>query len=156
LQPDGRILLAGQADTNNATETALVRLLVDGSLDPSYGSGGKVLQQWGDSSGASSMSIAADLSVTVAGNAYSATADRFYFAANRLLADGSQDPSFAGECGGTPPSCKIGPAIIAVGSYDSGAGAVVRQSDGKMLLGGSANDSQNSFAIVRLRNDGRP
>ena len=46
LQPNGSIVLAGAAFTDVSPEAALVRLTSGGQIDATFGSGGKVLQQW--------------------------------------------------------------------------------------------------------------
>ncbi len=42
LQPDGKIVLAARSDVGTAQRIALVRLRADGSLDPTFGSNGRV------------------------------------------------------------------------------------------------------------------
>ena len=42
LQPDGKIVVAGQTDTGVSIDFALARYMPDGSLDGAFGSGGRV------------------------------------------------------------------------------------------------------------------
>jgi uncharacterized delta-60 repeat protein len=72
--PDGRILLAGGAtNSSGGFETLLARRNVDGSPDPSFGSGGKTMIQLGvganASSGAIDMELQPDGRIVVAGPA---------------------------------------------------------------------------------------
>ncbi|HXG08500.1 MAG TPA: hypothetical protein VNK04_01805 [Gemmataceae bacterium] len=47
IQPDGKIIAAGFAATGPTRDFALVRLNPDGSLDPTFGNGGKVTTDFG-------------------------------------------------------------------------------------------------------------
>ena len=47
LQPDGKIVVAGYAVIGTQTKFALARMNSDGSLDSTFGSGGKVLITFG-------------------------------------------------------------------------------------------------------------
>ena len=90
VQPDGRIVAAG--DTFDiAPAFALARFAIDGSLDPSFGTGGIVTTRIGHTSGSSALVIQPDGKI-VAGGSSSDGQPRFALA--RYLTDGSLDPSF--------------------------------------------------------------
>ena len=90
LQPDGKIVAAGFATSSNgAEEFALVRYLSDGSLDPSFGSAGKVTTSVsGFADRGRAVAVQADGKICVAGTA---NGD---IALVRFNADGTLDNSF--------------------------------------------------------------
>jgi len=68
-QPDGKVIIAGQADSplpGGDLDFAVVRLNIDGTLDPSFGSGGRVLIPF-DLGGGNS-DYATEVAVTSGGN----------------------------------------------------------------------------------------
>jgi uncharacterized delta-60 repeat protein len=64
LQPDGKIVAAGVSDKI----FALARYNANGSLDASFGTGGKVTTAVGSSSGASALAIQANGKIVVVGS----------------------------------------------------------------------------------------
>ena len=91
LQPDGKLIAAGQSDG----DIALVRYLPDGSLDPSFGPAGVVLTPLGSVARASALALQQDGKIVVAGTS-SATSEYLPqdFVLARYLPDGSLDPTF--------------------------------------------------------------
>lgn len=73
LQPDGKLVAAGRArhtNSNDSFDWVLARYLSNGSLDPSFGSGGKVTADFfGRLDGASGVCIQPDGRIVVAGGA---------------------------------------------------------------------------------------
>ena len=129
VQADGKIVLAGITDSGNASNFGLVRYNVDGSLDASFGSGGKVVTDFGANFEAgNSVTIQADGKIVVAGFSFLGSFN-VDFALARYNSDGSLDTSF-----GTG-----GRVITAFGSNNESAVSVVIQSDGKIVLAGSTN-----------------
>src|SRR5207244_2047159 len=103
LQPGGRIVVAGPVRARNATEKrydfALARYRRDGSLDPSFGDGGRVVTDLaGDAASFFGYATAAlqqpDGKIVVAGSEQSTQCGFEGFALARYLRDGSLDPSF--------------------------------------------------------------
>jgi uncharacterized delta-60 repeat protein len=102
LQDDGRILLAGRADrgypdrANPDSSFAVARYGPNGSLDPSFGAGGKVLVSFGRFNEARAMTVSADGRISLAGiNQLDPGANEpERLAQARLLSDGGLDPSF--------------------------------------------------------------
>ena len=65
LQPDGKILLGGSA----SNLFGLVRYNIDGSLDTTFGVGGKVTSGFGANGGsANALALASDGTIVLAGN----------------------------------------------------------------------------------------
>ncbi len=94
VQPDGKILLAGETDAPGTSDFAIARLLANGTLDPSFGTGGK---QTIDFSGASEanaqMALQPDGRIVIVGTTRPAAGDTV-MAAFRLTADGTLDSTF--------------------------------------------------------------
>ncbi|MFN9436542.1 MAG: delta-60 repeat domain-containing protein, partial [Planctomycetota bacterium] len=141
---DGKIVVAGYAYNGSNNDFALVRYNADGTLDTSFGTGGKVTTNIGTSTDNSySVTIQPDGKIVVAG--LSSISGTNNFALVRYNADGSLDNSFG--TGGIVTT-DIG------ASHDNGY-SVTLQPDGKIVVGGSAsNGSDLDFALVRYNADG--
>lgn len=201
LQPDGKIVLAGDSSQGaNGSDFALARYNADGSLDASFGNGGKVLTAVGSDGAretvyglalqtvggaARIVAVGGEGDFIAAGCRADGTLDASFgtggivrslfgsvtgaargvvvtpanqlvlvghrdhdFAAVRLLPNGSLDPAFG----------NAGRVIVAVSldNWDE-ATALVRQTDGRLLLGGwvyTGNSSSADTVLVRLNADG--
>lgn len=144
IQSDGKIVVAGESKVGNASDFALVRYNVDGSLDTTFNGTGKVTTAIGTSEDRGySVAIQSDGKIVVAGDTYNGT--NYDFALVRYNADGSRDPSFNGN---GKVSTDFG------GSNDSGYGVAV-QSDGKIVIAGSSGTGSNTkFAVARYNVNG--
>jgi uncharacterized delta-60 repeat protein len=82
LQPDGRIVAAGHAGTTAASEDfALARYNPDGSLDTSFGSGGKVTTDFvGNSDASTALALQPDGMIVAAGIGLTARGEDFALA----------------------------------------------------------------------------
>jgi uncharacterized delta-60 repeat protein len=138
-QPDGKIVAAGQGGSD--FDFAVARYNPDGSLDPSFGSGGSVTTDFGGSEAATAVAIQADGKIVTTGSTFSAGVQKFALA--RYSATGSLDPSFGS--GGTVTT------DFGLGSGFGGALAV--QSDGKIVAAGRAG---SDFVLARYNGDGSP
>lgn len=101
VQPDGRIVVAGSSDQGaTGQDFVVLRLLSDGQLDPSFGSGGRVvLDLGGDADRAWAVAVQPDGRIVVAGQSnQGATTSGMDFALVRLLPDGQLDATF-GQAG---------------------------------------------------------
>jgi uncharacterized delta-60 repeat protein len=149
LQPDGKTVAAGCANCRPATlgggDFALARYNPDGSIDTTFGAGGRLITDFaGDSDAARGVVVQPDGKIVAAGEAITATFHDFALA--RDNADGTLDSSFG--TGGMVTT-------DFAGSSD-GAAAVVRQPDGKIVAAGFATfgPSPAVFALVRYNTDG--
>ncbi len=132
VQGDGKILVAGSSSSN----FALVSYNIDGSLDTSFGNGGKVTTDIGNSDIAYSIAVQNDGKIILAGKRGSD------FALARYNNNGSLDTSFGNG----------GKVITDIGSKTSDiAYGVSVQGDGKILVAGS---SSSNFALVRYNSNG--
>ncbi|NEO29875.1 MAG: DUF4347 domain-containing protein [Symploca sp. SIO3C6] len=144
LQPDGKIILVGQANTDNSANFALVRYNSDGSLDTSFGSNGVVTTNLeGDSDLASGVTLQPDGKIILVGQAN--TDNSANFALVRYNSDGSLDSSFGTNDIATTDTV----------SNPDNFGGITLQSDGKILLAGSSfNENNFNFNLVRYNSDG--
>jgi uncharacterized delta-60 repeat protein len=150
LQSDGKIVVAGSAYMGAATGTdfAVARYNPDGSLDSSFGQGGKVTTNFtlNYTDSAQSVALESDGKIIVAGYTFGGSTTRDDFAVVRYNSDGSLDTSF-GQ-GGLVSTNFSGASI-------DDAYAVRIQTDGKIVLAGTSNASGNyDFALARYNADG--
>ena len=142
LQTDGKILVAGNSfDGNREYEFALVRYNTDGSLDTSFNGTGKVTTIIGRDGSADSVAVQSDGKIVLAGSCF--TGRQSAFALARYNTDGSLDRSFNGT----------GTLTTDIGRGDA-AHSVTVQSDGKIVVAGSATVGNANFALVRYNADG--
>ncbi len=145
LQPDGKIVAAGSAVVGGVAEFGLARYNADGSLDTSFGTGGKVTTAIGTYSLARGLALQPDGKLVAVGYTYNGT--NYVFAVARYNADGSLDTSFA--TGGV--------ARTALGGFFDIGYKVVLQPDGKIVVVGSSYSSgfvDSDFGLVRYNRDG--
>lgn len=145
LQSDGKIVVAGYTEDNPASNFALIRCNINGSLDSTFNLNGKLIIRVGVGTDiAYSVAIQPDSKIVVAGYLFIGTnAD---FALVRLNNDGSLDNSFNLE----------GTNITPIGTANDFARAVVIQPDGKIVVAGYAEiGTKNSFALARYNTNGR-
>jgi uncharacterized delta-60 repeat protein len=144
IQSDGKIVAAGYSDNVNNfySDFAIVRYNAIGSLDTSFGTGGKVISQFEADYGSEAFSIVVqnDQKLVVAGNSFdSYGTGNSIIAVARYNTDGSLDTSF-----------DIDGKITTPIETESSGRSVVVQTDGKILVAGSINDGTNLFfALVR-------
>jgi uncharacterized delta-60 repeat protein len=145
LQADGKIVVATSSSNGIGIDFAVLRYNTDGSLDTSFGVGGKLVTDIGGRfDDAHSVTLQADGKIVVAGEIYNGI--DFDFAVVRYNTDGSLDTSFNGT----------GKLVTDIGSdsFDGGRSVTV-QADGKIVVAGSSNDgTSNDFAVLRYNNDG--
>ena len=164
IQPDGKLVVAGRS-AFGGWRFALARYTGRGKLDPTFGTGGKVVTALGSHgyNWAAALAIQPDGKLVAAGQSGSD------FAVGRFTARGRLDPAF-GRGGGTLTGAlaryttrgklnrgfgRRGELVTAFGS-DSQALAVAVQRDGKILAAGTTFDGHRAkFALARYTADGR-
>jgi len=143
VQSDGKLVVAGWTRIGGTPTFALARYNVDGSLDSSFGTGGRLLTDFGTGSVANAVAIQPDGKIVAAGLVFGIVED---FALARYNPDGSLDPTF-----GTG-----GKLTTDFGSNDR-AGSVLIQPDGKIVAAGGAEEGgilARSFSVARYSPDG--
>ncbi len=158
IQSDGKIVAAGTA---GVTDFALARYNTDGTLDTTFGTGGRVTTYSSantpiSSAIASAVAIQSDGKIVVAGYAYNSDqhidANQYDFALARYNTNGTLDSTFGS--GGIVVTA-VGPDV----DYDY-AYAVAIQTDGKIVAAGATGPRSNyggttdTFAIVRYNTNG--
>ncbi len=136
--PSGELLVAGhQGDPSTNSEQAVIeRLFSNGSIDPTFGTGGKVVTgSAGENDAAYSIGLNASGQIVIAGT------HAGQFAVWRFDANGKADNHF-----GTG-----GLAATSVGSSDDIAYSFAIGADGSIVLGGS---SGGAFAFARFAANG--
>lgn len=150
IQPDGKIIQAGSTKSSD-DDFALARYLVDGTLDPSFGAGGKVITAFssGDDQ-IQSLALQTDGKIIAAGQFFNFASRGFDFAIARYNPNGALDTSFGG-------SGKVG---VDMGAPTDVANAVAFQPDGKIVVAGYVNSivgnppNTPNFGLIRLNSDG--
>lgn len=143
VQPDGKLVVAGGAFNGSVGGFAVVRYNANGTLDGSFGSGGKSLTTIGPYyAGAHALALQQDGKIVAAGYSYTGTSNYYIIALARYSPDGSLDTSFG-----------TGGQVLTtlVGYYDLAHG-VAAQSDGKIVAAGySLNIGlfTSDFAVMR-------
>ena len=95
IQPDGKILVAGDAGSASGVDFALVRYLPTGTLDSTFGTDGKVFTDFeGRNDHAFAMALQPDGKMVVVGESAIPFGSGSAFALARYLPDGSPDPTF--------------------------------------------------------------
>ncbi|MGA0611230.1 hypothetical protein [Caldimonas sp. KR1-144] len=150
VQPDGKVISVGSTSTTaGGADFAIARHERDGTLDASFGSGGKLataIAAGGGSDEAQAVALQADGKIVVAGYATGATTD-LDFALVRYNADGTLDAGF-----GTG-----GKVTTDIGGSTDRIGAIAIQADGKIVVAGSSYSGPVTgvdFALARYNADG--
>jgi uncharacterized delta-60 repeat protein len=136
VQPNGRIVVAGGGGP--AVSFCVARLRTNGTLDTTFGSGGKrVVDFGGDDESVYGAALQANGKIVLAGDS------DLRVAVARLNPNGSLDPTFEGD----------GKKIFSWGAL-SRAAAVVVVTNGKILLGGFSGPEGGNIQVARLNANG--
>ena len=143
VQADGKVVVVGTT-ADSRSRFAVARFNVNGTLDPTFGTGGKVVTDFTGpvNNSARGVAVQADGKLLVVGPTSSALNMVGEFVLARYLTTGALDPAFG--TGGR----------VTTGFDDpSQALAVVVQPDGKIVAAGSAG---TNMAVARYLADGSP
>jgi uncharacterized delta-60 repeat protein len=136
IDPSGRIIAAGYSSSNGDEDFALVRYNADGTPDGSFGSGGTVTTNIGDTDFVNAVTLDAVGRVVVVGVAVAVNTG---FAVARYTTTGALDPSF-----GTGGIVQI-PAITA-----GVASAVAIDGSGRIVVAGHSFAEGTDIALARF------
>ena len=143
LQPDGKLIVAGSSFNTASPDFLIVRYNGDGSLDTSFGNGGKVVNDFGAQDYAHAVALQPDGKIVAAGLSQSSSIGNIVLA--RYNADGSLDSAFGS--GG-----KVTTDIN--GQYER-ADALVLQADGKLVTAGFTCGGGNcDLLLIRYNSNG--
>jgi uncharacterized delta-60 repeat protein len=150
LQQDGKIIAAGVITTFTRSgkpqeQIVLARYTSRGGLDSSFGSGGKIVSNFGGDSGALAVAVQNDGNIVVTG--WTGVYPNRHFALLRYTPDGKLDPTF-GQRGAT---------LTDFGGKVDTAHALALQEDGLIVAAGySENRSASAdFALARYTSGGK-
>ncbi len=139
ILPDGKIVIAGHCHEFGVLKLAITRLEFDGSLDHTFGTGGKSIFSFIGWSHANSLVVQPDGKYLIGGFG---GAGNFLIA--RVTPDGQLDPTFTDSAG------IAGAVFTALGNF-SECTAMALQADGKLVAVGT---SGKEFAVVRYLTEG--
>ncbi|MDQ3712260.1 MAG: FG-GAP-like repeat-containing protein [Acidobacteriota bacterium] len=143
IQPDGKIIVAGTSFGNPDSGFALARYNTDGTLDNTFGTGGKVFTFVGSKGQSYAVALQSDGKIVAAGFADNGANNDFAVA--RYNTDGTLDPAFDID----------GIVIVPIGAGSDQAYAVAVQTDGRIVVAGQSNNGTNDqIALVRLNANG--
>ena len=149
VQPDGKIVAIG--DTHPSHKGALARYNPDGTLDATFGNGGKVITVASARQSAAGLLILPDGKIMISGSIDLPSQSNSSFALLRYNSDGSVDPTFGNN----------GIVITNIGPDDDQAYRLARQSDGKIVAAGRkgiffypADQRKGNVALARYNSDG--
>ncbi|HEV8591906.1 MAG TPA: FG-GAP-like repeat-containing protein [Pyrinomonadaceae bacterium] len=147
IQADGRVVVGGTTLVGSFRNYAFARYNSDGSLDQSFGSGGKVVQSGNTFNGDDivfDLAVQQDGKIVGAGVTNSSGSSSNCFGLIRLNADGTLDSGF-------------GTAGLVKTLFDEGqsfAQGLSLQPDGRIAVGGTFNSLSDGFAAARYNPDG--
>lgn len=143
VQTDQKIVVAGISDNGANKDFALARYNIDGTLDNTFGEGGKVITDINNNDYSHTIAIQTDGKILVAGHSY--PSDDYDVTIVRYNTDGSLDNSFGTD----------GIATI-VRSGEDQCRAMAVQTDGKIVIAGFLYNMNNDFSVYRFNDDGSP
>jgi uncharacterized delta-60 repeat protein len=149
LQRDGKLVAAGRAGIGSTVVVALDRYTTRGRLDPSFGSGGRVLTRFSPlkrmGAWANAVGIQQDGKLVAAG-AMSDNVAFGRFAIARYGSRGQLDRSYGGNGG----------KVVARVGFDGTAAAMAIQSDGKLVTTGTSIVGDNlDIVLARFTTRGK-
>lgn len=145
LQPDGKIIVVGQVFGSADFDFGVVRLNADGSLDNSFGTGGKLSLPVGEADDwCRDVVVQPDGKILLVGSSDNGGAEAFSVV--RLTAEGALDITFGAG----------GQVVLAVGGTEDRAQTGLLQPDGRIILAGASRNGTTGmdFGLVRLNANG--
>ncbi len=143
LQPDGKLVLAGSCNNGTVEDVCALRYGINGALDASFGSGGKLITVVGTGYSATrAVALQPDGNLLVAAECVtSVSVSKIDFCTLRVNANGTLDTSFGAS----------GTLVTSINTGNNYVSAMTLQSDGKFILGGfCAVSGQVDFCAARL------
>ncbi|NKE73692.1 delta-60 repeat domain-containing protein [Candidatus Manganitrophus noduliformans] len=143
IQSDGKIIVAGSGFNGADGDFLLLRYNQDGSLDSTFGTGGKVLIDFSPADGADTVALDSTGKIVVAGYAYNGS--DYDFALARYDAQGSADTTFGAG----------GMVMTPIGSGDDNVVAIAIRPDDSIVAAGQAHNGSNyDYALALYDNTG--
>jgi uncharacterized delta-60 repeat protein len=141
-QRDGKIVVAGNTQNYPVSDDfALARYNPNGTLDTSFGAGGKVVTKFSGNSAATALVLQNDGKLVAAGET---STDSFDFALARYNTNGTLDTSFDHD----------GMVVTDFGGADRAAALLIDNAGKIVAAGGSGTPLSSAVALARYRGDG--
>jgi len=141
-QRDGKIVVAGNTQNYPVSDDfALARYNPNGTLDTSFGAGGKVVTKFSGNSAATALVLQNDGKLVAAGET---STDSFDFALARYNTNGTLDTSFDHD----------GMVVTDFGGADRAAALLIDNASKIVAAGGSGTPLSSAVALARYRGDG--
>lgn len=138
LGDDGELTVAGYVSNGSDVDFLIARFLENGAPDPSFGSGGRALVQFGNNSEfAYRIALLPDGRILVTGETF--VGSGYVFAMARLMSDGTMDGTFGS-----------GGKVVDISSLTSRG--LILQDDGRFLVARKA--SLGGFELARYTSSG--
>lgn len=142
IQPDGKLLAVGSTTSTTTTDFALARFSADGTLDPSFGTGGLVTTDFTATDVLTDVALQGDGRIVVTGRTFDQV-NGDDFALSRYEADGTLDAAFG----------VAGLVRTDIATSSDEARGIAIQADGKILVAGATAFGpaigSADFAVVR-------
>ncbi|MDI1433865.1 hypothetical protein QHF89_30480, partial [Polyangium sorediatum] len=145
LQPDGKIVVAGQGGWYAPYKHLVQRFLADGSVDTTFGEAGAVETPFDNGSFPSAVALTSEGKIVLCGR----NGNDSGTALVRLLPNGALDPSFDED--GILVTSLVGPYNYATWTIASAGSICAVAPDGKILVAGG---TMGSTAVLRLDTSG--
>lgn len=149
IQPDGKIIIAGNVGPNSSftTDFGVARFNADGSIDTTFGTGGKVVIDFSNQDNVKGVGVQSDGKIVVAGQANWASGSwNGWFVTARFNSNGTLDTTYGSS----------GKFIHAFNTSNDGVSHAVMAPDDKMLLVGSnrAAGCLDNGTLMRITTSG--
>jgi uncharacterized delta-60 repeat protein len=142
IDPGGRIVVAGSASDLDGfySDFALARYGPNGSLDPSFGTGGKVITDLGGEDSANALAIESGGRIVAVGDSADIDGQSSVFSLAAYRSNGTPDPTFSGD----------GQETTRFNGYGAALGGGI-DSQGRIVAAGL---SRPGFALARYATNG--
>ena len=151
LQPDGKVIAVGSTRSGSSPHIALVRYNQNGTLDTSFGTGGKVITQISTSDVADAVAVQPDGKIVIGGSTNLPSSVDSSFALARYNPNGTLDATFGNG----------GVVLTNIGDNLDGITALAIRLDGKIVVAGfrayfrpPGEERNSDIALARYNADG--
>jgi uncharacterized delta-60 repeat protein len=145
LQPDDKVLVGGGLQSSPGSfDFVVARYDATGALDPTFGTGGRVVTPAGGGAEVITLLLQPDQKIVAMGYHFP-SGGPYYVVLVRYLPDGTLDPSFGG-----------GAPVITAPDAAFGSSEAALQPDGKIVVVGQTSSGGGDFVVRRFLSDGSP
>jgi uncharacterized delta-60 repeat protein len=152
IQSDGKILAAGYSENSNNIDFAMVRYLTNGTLDPGFGTGGKITTAIGSGlDEGHSLAIQSDGKIVLAGISFNGTDNDFAVVRYiNSISTGMQNLPGLDEIIDLYPNPANEMLVVRVNENTVGSDYIIRNALGKTEITGKLTSEATSIEIGEL------